>query len=204
MADRIDLITEQIDSIGLIIGIGKNIDDTTSDRILTRLIDKIDPREVIIDQGLLDRFGREGIPHMDRQDTLPQPFHADHTLDQRFGIGTEHQIPLREGADRIECGGTLYHAGGILLVELDRTFVGCREEEQPLGIQKRSQVVVQITGPIPILHDEDMNSSTLPDSSRCHERIRRADQRIQSDDGSPALQQSHQLQIGLLRQKQFL
>ena len=71
MADRIDLITEQIDSIRLIIGIRKNIDDTTSDRILTRLIDKIDTREVIIDQGLFDRLSRKGIPHTHRQDTLP-------------------------------------------------------------------------------------------------------------------------------------
>ena len=71
MADRIDLITEQIDSVRSVIRVGKNIDDTASDRILTRLIDKIDTREVIIDQGLFDRLGRKGIPHTHRQDTLP-------------------------------------------------------------------------------------------------------------------------------------
>ena len=171
MADRIDFVAEQVDSVGLVIGKRKDVDNSAAHRILPRFINELDALETVIGENLLDRRSRQRIAYTDRENALPQALHAHHLLDQRLGVGTNRQVTVRKVLYGIEGSGALHDARRIFLPELDRTFVGGREKEQPLFVQKRGKVVVRVTRRIAVLHHEHMDAAPLAHGTGSHERI---------------------------------
>lgn len=122
MADRIDFVAEQVDSVGLVIGKRKDVDNSAAHRILPRFINELDALETVIGENLLDRRSRQRIAYTDRENALPQALHAHHLLDQRLGVGTNRQVTVRKVLYRIEGSGALHDARRIFLPELDRTL----------------------------------------------------------------------------------
>ena len=192
-ANRIDLIAKEINTIGLILGIGEEVHQTASHGILARLVDKIDARKARLDKRLLQHLDRDHIPHPYLQCTLFEGPLLGHPLGQCLGVGAEDAIPLavkvREG--RQGCRA-LHHPLRILGSIGCRTLVGGGEEVDILLIEQVVEVIHQVGRRIAVIGHKDMHPLQTRHSTRRIERKSPADQLIEMDGRALLLQTATQ------------
>ena len=180
-AYRVYLIAKEIKTEWTALRIREDIDNTSTQRVLPRLIDKIDLLETSLDQLLLQRYDAYAIAHPQTDAALRESTLIGYTLGYSLGICADHRISLAVVAQSIERIGTLHHSLRILAAIEYRTFIRRREEVHPLLIEQGIEVVEHICCRITILRNEDMHTTRTAHQSRRIERKSPADQIVKMD-----------------------
>ena len=180
--DRIDLVAEEIQTVGLALRKGEDIDDAAAHGVLPRLVNKIDAREGGIDQLLFEHLDRDPVANPHGYRPAVERLGINDPLGQHLGIGADHQIALaRKPAQGIHRRRTLHDTLRVLDAVGRRMFVGRGEEADPLLVEQVVEVVEQIGGRIAVLGHEDVDTATAGHDSRGIERKGAADQLLEMD-----------------------
>ena len=163
------LIAEEVDTVGILRGEGKHIEDASPNGILPRLIHIVHAFEAQARQPPCHLHQVCPAALLQRQRPFGQLTAGDHFLGQglRVGHDAHGRSPVAQTAQGL---GAEYLVGRILLPVLDGTAVGRREEEDIVVATDLRQVVIEITGLLEVVQNADKRMALLPDIRRDKQR----------------------------------
>ena len=166
-AQRLDLVAEEVDAVGVFGGIAEDVEDGAAHGILTGFIDVIDAleasvkehfgHELLIDLLLLVQ-GEDGVVHFRV---------LGHLFGESLGIGHHQEgigrgtfgrrvvVALDDGLDGRERLGAQDLVGRVDLSVLDAALVAAGEERHGVLAADLTQVVVEVAGLLLVVEDED-------------------------------------------------
>ena len=183
--DRIDLVAEEVQTVGFALRVGEDVHDAAAHGVLPGFIDEIHAREIRIGQLLLEHLDREAVPDAHGDRPAPQRLRIRDPFGQRLGIGADHQI-ARSGKtpQGVHRRRALHDALRILRTVGRRMLVGGGKEADALFVQQVVEVVHEVGRRVAVLGDEEVHAPRPRDRRGGIKRERPADQLLEMDDGT--------------------
>ena len=142
--DRLDLATEKVDTIGELAGVGEDIENTTTDSVLSGLVDVIDMLEAIFVEYVGDEHIIDLLADMDLKRVLLQNFPVGNPFGQRVGIGDDDKRFVRT-LQKTQRLGSQDLVSRVDVPVLDGPSIDGGEKVDPVTIGQLVQVVIKIT-----------------------------------------------------------
>ena len=135
-AYRVYLVVEEVETIGFTLRVGEDIEDTSSHRVLSGLVDKVDLVETQRLHPLLELGNLDCLASSYAERLRGKALHIGNSLGKGFGVCCHHQMALPVALQRIENTGAHNHALRLLGTIDHRAFVGRWEEQHSLLTQE--------------------------------------------------------------------
>ena len=127
--DALDLVTEEGEAVGLVVGEGENIDQGAADRVLAGRRDEIDLLETVVVEGFPDLLERDFHPFFQGEEGFADFLFRREVLRQGFGVGHDDGKVISGGEDPFDGGGALDAEGGLVVALFDSLAAGGKVED---------------------------------------------------------------------------
>ena len=183
-ADRVDLVAEEVQTVGFALRVGEDVDDAAAHRVLARLVDEIHAREARIDKRPFEHLDRDAVAHAHRDRSPAHDLGVGNPFGQRLGVGADDEVVALRPAERPH--GThrrraLHDPLRILGAVGRRALVGRREEADARLVEQVVEVVEQVGRGVAVLGDEEVDAPHAGHGRGGIERKSPADQLFEMD-----------------------
>ena len=158
-ADGVDLVAEEVDAVGKLVGIAEHIDYGAAHGELPGLIHIVLAHESVVEHPARELVEAQLATHGNLQGVVAHSLARGHTLGHGLGVGHHEAqrrvvVPVREGL------GAEHLRGRVLLAVFYIAFVARGEEHHRLLSAEGAEVLVEVSGIVGrIGHDSDRGAA---------------------------------------------